>query len=541
MKKNLLVALLFISFFSYSQEEAWVYFKDKPNAQSFLNNPLSMLSQRALDRRIRQNIALVVNDVPIHQPYIDAITLANGVEVKAKSKWLNCLHVRGLQQNISALINSIFVEKIVFANKNIAQLGKSSSVAVNTNSSKLFETTADFNYGSSSNQIQMLNGQFLHQQNYTGFGKIIAVLDSGFTNVNTIAPFQRIRDNNQLLGGYNFVDRNTTIYGRHNHGTNVLSTIAGYVDNQLVGTAPDAQFYLFITEDINSENPVEESYWVEAAELADSLGADIIHSSLGYFGYDNPNYSHLYSDMTGNKAFASQGANCAFSKGMIVVCSAGNEGANSEPHVGVPAEATNVLAVGAVKGDRTLATFSSIGPSFDGRVKPDVMAQGQGSVVASTSGAISTANGTSFSGPIIAGMLASLWQAIPNATNAQVVAFVKQASDRYSNPNAQFGYGIPNFQTALNTALSIPNELDSQLKQFSIVPNPFDSNVTISFPSIANAAASLQIFSVFGQEIYFDERLKSGGAIDLSSLQSGVYFYKLQASQELFTGKIVKK
>ena len=222
--------------------------------------------------------------------------------------------------------NNSFVEKIVFANKNIAQLGKSSVAVSNNAINKTFETTVDFNYGSSANQISMLNGQILHQQNYTGAGKIMAILDSGFTNVNTVAPFARIRDNNQLLGGYNFVDRNTSFYGRHNHGTNVLSTIAGFVDNQLVGTAPDAQFYLYITEDIYSENPVEESYWVEAAEMADSLGVDVIHSSLGYFGYDNPNYSYLYSDMTGNKAFASKGANIAFSKGMIIVCSAGNEG-----------------------------------------------------------------------------------------------------------------------------------------------------------------------------------------------------------------------
>ena len=540
MKKNLLFVLLLVSFFSFSQEDAWVYFRDKPNAQSYLNNPLTMLSQRALDRRIMQNIALVVNDVPVHQPYVDLITASNGIEVKAKSKWLNCLHVRGSQQDISVLINNVFVEKIIFANKNIAQLGKSSGAVVNIAINKPVETTVNYNYGSSANQIQMLNGHILHQQNFTGSGKMMAILDSGFTNVNTIAPFQRIRDNNQLLGGYNFVDRNTIIYGRHNHGTNVLSTIAGYVDNQLVGTAPDAQFYLFITEDINSENPVEESYWVEAAEMADSLGVDVIHSSLGYFGYDNPNYSYLYSDMTGNKAFASKGANIAFSKGMIVVCSAGNEGNSAEPHVGVPAEATYVIAVGAVKADRTIASFSSIGPSFDGRVKPDVMAQGQAAVVASTSGAIATANGTSFSGPIFAGMITSLWQAIPTATNIQVVDFVKQASDRFANPTAQYGYGIPNFQIALNTALSIAVPVDLTDKIFSIIPNPFDTKVVLHFPANYTNGI-LQVFSVFGQEILVLDGVKPNKEVDLSTLQSGVYYYKFQSSDVVITGKILKK
>ena len=539
MKTNLSFIFLLISFLSFGQEDAWVYFRDKPNAQTFLNNPLTMLTQRAIDRRTIQNIAIALNDVPVHQPYIDAIAAVNGIEVKAKSKWLNCVHVRGNQATITLLMSNTFVEKIIFANKNIGQLGKNAASSVNNPVNKQFETAVGFNYGNSANQIQMLNGDILHQQNFTGAGKIMAILDSGFTNVNTISPFQRIRDNNQLLGGYNFVDGNTTIYGRHNHGTNVLSTIAGFADNQLVGTAPDAKFYLFITEDINSENPVEESYWVEAAEMADSLGVDVINSSLGYFGYDNPAYSYSYSDMTGNKAFASKGANIAFLKGMIVVCSAGNSGGSSEPFVGVPAEATNVIAVGAVKFDRTLASFSSIGPSFDGRVKPDVMAQGQASVVASTSGAITTANGTSFSSPIMAGMITSFWQALPNATNVEILQFVKQASDRFANPTAQFGYGIPNFQIALNIALSINTPVNATQTVFSIVPNPCNNEITINFSSLIKNA-SIKIYSVLGKEIYAMENIAPQSKIDLTALQSGIYFYKMKTSDSEISGKLLK-
>ena len=539
MKTNLSFIFLLISFLSFGQEDAWVYFRDKPNAQTFLNNPLTMLTQRAIDRRTIQNIAIALNDVPVHQPYIDAIAAVNGIEVKAKSKWLNCVHVRGNQATITLLMSNTFVEKIIFANKNIGQLGKNAASSVNNPVNKQFETAVGFNYGNSANQIQMLNGDILHQQNFTGAGKIMAILDSGFTNVNTISPFQRIRDNNQLLGGYNFVDGNTTIYGRHNHGTNVLSTIAGFADNQLVGTAPDAKFYLFITEDINSENPVEESYWVEAAEMADSLGVDVINSSLGYFGYDNPAYSYSYSDMTGNKAFASKGANIAFLKGMIVVCSAGNSGGSSEPFVGVPAEATNVIAVGAVKFDRTLASFSSIGPSFDGRVKPDVMAQGQASVVASTSGAITTANGTSFSSPIMAGMITSFWQALPNATNVEILQFVKQASDRFANPTAQFGYGIPNFQIALNIALSINTPVNATQTVFSIVPNPCNNEIIINFSSLIKNA-SIKIYSVLGKEIYAMENIAPQSKIDLTALQSGIYFYKMKTSDSEISGKLLK-
>jgi hypothetical protein len=455
MKKTLLILLLLVSFTGFSQEDAWVYFTNKPGAAAYLSNPLTMLTQRSLDRRAAQGIVLNENDTPIHQPYIDQVTASTGIVVKAKSKWLNCLHVRGTVENINALSNLSFVDYIHFADDALnasGKVAKTKSVQNNQLVNKQMETAVNFSYGNSANQIQMLNGHLLHQANYTGTGKIIAVLDSGFINVNSTAPFQRMFNNNLILGGYNYVNQTTNVYALHNHGTLVLSCMAGYVEGQLVGTAPDAQYYLYVTEDVASENPVEESFWVEAAEEADRVGVDIITSSLGYYGYDNPNYSHTYSDFTGNEAFASKGANIAFSKGIVVVASAGNSGGSSFPlnRVGVPAEATNVLAIGAVKSDEIYANFSSVGPSFDGRVKPDVMAQGQASVLANTAGNVTTASGTSFSGPIIAGMIASFWQSVPWATNAQVVQFVKQSSDRFTNTTNQYGYGIPDFQLALN-------------------------------------------------------------------------------------------
>ena len=541
MKKLLLTVLFTVPLLCFSQDEdAWIYFKDKPNAAAFLSQPLNMLTQRALDRRAAQNIALDSKDVPVHQAYINQITSTSGISVKAKSKWLNCLHIRGAISDINPLINLSFVKKIVFANRNIAQLGtnRSFETFISTAETKTMETTINFNYGNSANQIQMLNGHLLHQQNFTGDTKIIAVLDAGFPNVNTIAPFQRLRDNNQILGGYNFVDKNNLFYTRNGHGTSVLSTMGGYVENQLVGTAPDAKYYLFITEDANSENPVEESYWVEGAEMADYFGADIITSSLGYFGYDNPYYSHSYSDMTGDKNFASQGANIAFSRGMVVVASAGNEGGSSEPHVGVPAEATNVLAIGAVRSNRVYAAFSSIGPSFDNRVKPDVMAQGQASVVSSTSGSIATANGTSFSGPIMAGMIASFWQAVPWATNIQIVDFVKKAADMYTNPNPQYGYGIPDFQKALNianqTSIASTPSID-----FAVFPNPVSTALQFKIPSNYKQT-SFVLFNALGMLINQTNELINNQTIDLSGLSNGLYFYKFQSDQGEIKGKLIK-
>ena len=527
------------SFSGFSQvipQDAWVYFKDKPNAQSFIDNPLTMLTQRALDRRTAQGISLNTNDTPIEQTYIDQVTSASGILVKAKSKWLNCLHIRGSQADINALTNLSFVDHIYFADNSL----NSKVVVLNQFSpvNKQLDVQSSFNYGNSINQISMLNGNLLHQANFTGTGKIIAVLDSGFTGVNTIIPFNRMFDNGLFLGGYNYVAGNTDVFSTHNHGTMTLSCMVGFVDGQLVGTAPDAGYYLFITEDVSGENPVEESFWVQAAEEADRLGADIISTSLGYFNYDNPNYSHTYSQMTGNTAFASQGANIAFSKGMIVVASAGNSGGSADPYIGVPAEATNVLAVGAVDAARNYVSFSSIGPSFDGRVKPDVMAKGLNTTLSNTSGVVTTASGTSFSCPVMAGMIASFWQAVPSLSNQQVVNFVKQSADRFSNPDNQYGYGIPDFQLALNN-VTLSNNQNSKYN-FIVYPNPSQDEISVRF-SNSFSNVKLFIYNNLGQLLLEHDYLKSDDSINLNTLNSGVYFYKIISDDLTQTGKIIKE
>ncbi|MBN8642487.1 MAG: S8 family serine peptidase [Flavobacteriales bacterium] len=540
MKKMYYLLFLIVPLASFSQdEEAWVYFTDKPNAQFYLDNPLEMLTQRALDRRTAQGIALNINDAPIEQAYIDQVAAYEGITVKAKSKWLNCVHVRGNVNSITTLSELSFVDTIVFADDALNTSGKIRTPKPINPVNKTLDVSENFNYGNSQNQIEMLNGHLLHQANYTGAGKIIAVLDSGFTNVNSTTPFQRLFDNNLILGGYNYVSQNEDVYSLHNHGTMTLSCMGGFVDGQLVGTAPDAQYYLFVTEDVADENPVEESYWVEAAEEADRLGADIISTSLGYYVYDNPNYSHVYTNMTGNEAFASKGANIAFSKGMIVVASAGNSGGNPEPfnHIGVPAEATNVLAVGAVKFDETFATFSSVGPGYENRIKPEVMAKGQAATVANTSGAIQTASGTSFSCPIMAGMVASFWSAVPSLTNQQVVDFIKQSADRFNNPNDQFGYGIPDFQSALQSALLSVDEVE--IENYQVFPNPTTSTITMVSPAnfVGN---SIKMYNSLGQLVLTNSIENPVQTISLDGLNSGVYLYTISTSNKVYQGKIIK-
>ncbi len=538
MKKIILILFLISSFVCFSQQDAWVYFKDKPDSATFYNNPLSELSQKSLDRRYTQNIPLDIKDVPIHQAYINQISTSAGISVKAKSKWLNCIHVRGSQTDINALKSLASVDHIYFADHSLN--AKKSKPTKNVAVNKTLSTQINYNYGTSTNQIQMLNGVSLHQQNYTGLGKIIAVLDAGFPGVDSALPFQRLRDNNQILGGYNYVTKSSNFYSGDSHGTMVLSTIGGFKEGYLVGTAPDSKYYLFVTEDVQTENPVEESNWVEAAEEADRVGVDIITTSLGYFAFDTTSYGHTYADMTGNAAFASQGANIAFSKGIIVVASAGNEGTTTEPHVGVPAEATNVLAVGAVKSDRNYVSFSSIGPSYDGRVKPDVMAQGLYSVLSDTSGNIGTASGTSFSCPIMAGMIACLWQAFPTKTAQEIKQLIIQSADNY-NPvlktQAQYGYGIPDFGLAKTNGLTVNSFSKSD---FIVYPNPTSDSISVALPGGFDSG-TLIIYSDLGQKVLEKGIVKQSPLISLKSLNKGDYLYQIESNGFSKSGKIIKK
>jgi len=533
MKYYFTFLLLLFSAAMFSQEDAWVYFKDKPNAQTFFDSPAKMLSQRALDRRTNQNIALDLTDVPVEDSYINQVKASTGITVMAQSKWLNALHIRGTEANILALKSLSFVDKVVFANKNLNVTSKKVLENQTLQTKDKLKTTINYAYGTSANQIQMLNGQVLHQQNKTGSGKIIAVLDAGFPGVNTAQPFKKLIDNNQILGGYDFVNRNENFFTGDDHGTMVLSTMGGYKENALVGTAPDASYYLFITEYDPTENPVEESYWVEAAEKADALGVDIITTSLGYFKFDNPNYSHNYSDMNGSTNFISRGAEIAFSKGIIVVASAGNEGVTSEPHIGGPADAVSVITVGAVTASKTKSGFSSIGPSYDARIKPDVMALGSSAVVSDTAGNIGVADGTSFSCPIMAGMIACLWQAFPLKTNKEIRKMVLQSADRYSAPDNNYGYGIPNFGSTLST-----ETFETSKSLFSVYPNPVQTTVSFLFEK---NTASVSVYSVLGQKVIEKQITNQNPVLSVENLKSGLYFYTFDSDDLHKTGKIIKQ
>jgi hypothetical protein len=536
MKRNLLVLIGYIiSIVSFAQQEdAWVYLTDKQNVTASLNNPITILTQKAIDRKNAHGVLIDERDVPVNENYISQLKLQPGISVLAKSKWFNAVHVRGTQTDINALSVLSFVASIDFANKNLNSLKRNFV----KKESKLEGVTVSFNYGNALNQIQMIKGDQLHLSDYTGNGITVAVLDAGFPNVNTMSSFQRLRDAGNLLDDFDFVNRDDDVYSNtdSNHGTLVLSAMAGYIENQYVGTAPDASYYLFITEDGPNENPVEESYWVEAAERADSLGVDVINSSLGYGSfYDDTDYNYAVSDFNGNTAYITKGANIAFEKGMLIVNSAGNEGLAG---INAPADASGVLSIGAVTSSGAYATFSSVGSAFQPTQKPDVVAQGQASYLINENDVVVTSSGTSFSSPIMAGGIASLWQALPNKTNAEIMQLVRESASQYNTPDFYLGFGIPNLQLALNNALSLEVS-DNYNTELKIFPNPTSDTLYFNLPS-NETECSVQIFDILGKRVLYS-RLNVGiSELDMSFISKGVYIAKVQLKNRSKSFKIIK-
>lgn len=534
-KSILVILLLFNSFISFSQEDAWVYLTDKENVATSIANPISILSQKAIDRKNAHATVIDERDVPVNENYITQLKAQTGITVLAKSKWFNTLHIRGTEADINALLNLTFVNSITFADNNLN--AKITQDQVVNNKFKVENSRTTFNYGNSLNQIEMFNGDQLHLANYTGTGMTVAVIDAGFPNVDTMAGFQRLRDAGHILGGYDFFDRTANVYANttSSHGTLVLSTMAGFVQDEFVGTAPDASYYLFRTENAPNENPLEESLWVEAAERADSLGVDVINTSLGYKTYDNPNYSHTSLDLDGNTTFITKGANIASEKGMLLVNAAGNSGANG---VGAPADATGVISIGAVKADGTYASFSSQGSAIQPTQKPDVVAQGQASYVINQSDIVTTSNGTSFSSPILAGGIVCLWQALPSLTNTEIIQLVRESASQHNAPDYFLGYGIPDLFSAFNQGTLSIEPFENLNTALNIYPNPAKTEVTLKVPSNYENA-QVRLYDVLGKQVLEFIIPKAILKFDVSTFAKGIYLLKVETNEVSKTLKLI--
>lgn len=549
MKWQHYILLLFISVGANAQSNEQVYtfqFSDKDNTPYSLSNPLEFLSQRAVDRRKRQNISLDEKDLPVDPSYVQAVLDEGGIYL-THSKWFNSVTVRVQNDNIrdSILDLPFVIHEIPVAKRSneSADVGKIFPLAEQKSNPILTENS----YGFAFNQIDMINGVSLHNQGFKGEGMLIAVLDGGFIRVDEFSIFNKLRDDGRLVATWDFVNQNEEVYSSSSHGQSVLSTMAGYSPGTFIGTAPEANYMLLKTEDVGSEFPVELEYWIAGAEFADSAGADIINSSLGYTRFDEASLDFEYADMDGNTTRGSQGADIAASRGILVVNSAGNSGNKPWRYIGAPSDGDSVLAVGAVSQDGFIANFSSVGPSSDGEVKPNVCAQGQGATIMSGGGQIATGNGTSFSGPIIAGMAACLWQAnLDSATNMDVFHAIEQSAHLYNNPDESYGYGIPDFAKAnlLLKNVQPTNEAESEL--FTVYPNPFTYVVSGTYYASGNQDVIIRLVNSLGQEVRRIEQFAGDQSPvlfqfdDLQHLTEGIYTLQIQADSGKYYQKLMK-
>lgn len=429
-----------------------IYLKDKDlqHTPFSVSRPGEFLSQRAIERRHRQGLPIDVTDLPIAPTYIDSVRQM-GIEIVGKSKWNNTLLVRiHKDKELNRLQRLSCVTKMlkVFSSPDSINQRQRASFRKDLNTWEKYNTQ----YGATELQIKALNGINLHAKGFRGKGMMIAVFDGGFMNTDKIPALHEIH----LAGVKDFVvPKSENIFQEMEHGTMVLSTMAGNEPNHYVGTAPDAQYLLVRCEDERTESLAEEDYWAEAAEYADSVGVDIINSSLGYHGFDDEMMNHRYEEQDGQTALISRTASMCADKGIVCVNSAGNDGMGTWKKINFPADAKHILTVGSVNEYGVNAAFSAVGPTADGRIKPDVMAFGSPVSVITGRGSIINDNGTSFSSPLIAGMVACLWQALPGKTARQIIKLVRLAGNNQQHPNNIYGYGMPDFWKAYQTGKAI--------------------------------------------------------------------------------------
>lgn len=515
MRNSLVVLLLLLTGELFAQHNFLIYLKDKNSNPYSITFPQEYLSQRSIDRRINQEIALTEQDLPVNPDYIQSIEAA-GFHTEYCSKWLNACLLEGDSANVNEVLNLPFVSTI-------ESLDYSKGTTIQLSS----QTTIQ--YGNSDQQLAMLGINQMHQDGLTGKGIIIAVLDGGFPGVNTLDAFANLEANKSIAGTYNFPDHNPNVYKNHEHGTMVLSTLASFLDGKIIGAAFDAQYLLLRTEDVQVENRKEEFYWLLGAEYADSAGADIISSSLGYSTFDLSFQDYSYQNLDGKTALITRAAEWAFSKGMLVVNSAGNEGQTAWKHIIPPADGEHVLTVGGVTLDRKLYNASSRGPTTDNRIKPDVMAVGQSATVLNQSGKVITANGTSFAAPLIAGFAANLWQKFPLLSNIELLELIKQSGDRVANPDNNFGFGIPSYINLLKLKGEATNI------NYPYIVNPARDNLSINWGT--PTFYSIQLYDMAGRMVLEVSNTDSS-SISIGHIQTGSYCLRM-VSEDKTVRKVI--
>lgn len=534
--KGGIIGILFLLAFTLNAQDNryMVFFKDKSGSAYSVSEPSEFLSPRAVERRQRQGLTTIPQDIPVNDTYIQGVS-ATGASVVHATRWMNGVLVSCDEATLASIRSLPYVADAEL----VAPGAKPSSSGRRRITSRMTEAGESM---VTANQLSMLGLSEMHTAGYTGEGVFVAVLDAGFPGVNTADPFSHLFADNRIVDTYDFVHDDPDAFVQSNHGTNVLSVIAAYVPDAYTGGAYGASFQLYVTEDVSGEYRIEEYNWLFAAERADSVGADIITTSLGYNTFDDPTMNYSKDELDGMTSVIARAAQWASDRGMAIVSSAGNEGSNSWETITTPADNENVMAVAATNSSGIRSPISSVGPSADGRVKPDVGAMGIGVSVVGPSGAFGSASGTSLSAPLITSLLAGVWQQYPQLSSRELLQAVRNSASQAENPDFLLGYGIPNYKAIVNLL-----EWQSQDRPMTVFPNPLTNTDTVFIrpgdPADATTCVveilSLQGQVLSSQQVTFDW-IRKGFAADCSKLTEGMYLLRVRTGTEVYSFKVVK-
>ncbi|MBK8227994.1 MAG: S8 family serine peptidase [Flavobacteriales bacterium] len=548
--RNLIAFLLSSFVISISAQTGpdtyWVQFTDKDATPFTVGEPQEFLSARSIMRRQDQGIAIGPSDLPVAPAYISAVLATGEVQLINRSKWFNAVTIRTSDIDALDAIGQLpFVSSIRTTRRLFLPPQPLEKFTLEAPPPMVSRGGQPEDYGWSWTQISMLNGHELHALDAKGQGMLIGVLDSGFEDTDSLAAFADLRAREGIVLTRDMVNHDGDVYDDHWHGRSVLSCMTGVLPGYLQGTAPLADYALVRTEEVAFEMPVEEDNWIAGAELLDSLGCDVLNTSLGYTTYDDSLLSHTYPELDGATTRISIAAGMAAQKGMIPVQSAGNNGWSAWHHISAPADAFDILAVGAVGENELHAGFSAFGPSADGRVKPDVMAMGAGAIGLRLEGdSVAAINGTSFSSPILAGLVACLWQLHPQRTAHDVMDAVRRSAHLYLTPNDSMGYGIPDFMQAHAWLTLTTTVSESEFASGSLAyPVPFEDQLALVVPGMADGIATLRILDASGRSSVQRGAMVVNGTLHVGSLEAlppGLWFFQVSVNGATRTVRAVK-
>jgi serine protease AprX len=534
-RSRLLIILLFCASAGSAQVNRYlVFFKDKNGIPYTVNEPTKFLSLQSIERRVEQGISISPEDLPVNENYVQGVR-GVGANTFFTTKWFNGVLVQCDASLIPAIQNLQYVDRVEFVAPNERLTGSRRRTELKTKDLKTASSTQV--------QLHMIGLDEMHATGNRGENIVIAIFDGGFQGVNSGAPFQHIFNENRvnLEVSTDFVTNSDNVFQFDEHGTEVFSVVAAYQDGFFTGGSYEANYQLYVTEDVVGEYRVEEYNWLFAAERADSAGVDVVNSSLGYYDFDQSSMNYPKSAMDGKTTVVSKAAQMLADRGVIVVCSAGNEGGLSWQLITAPADAEDVLAVANVNSAGVRAGSSSIGPASDGRIKPDVAALGVNTSVIKPNGALGTASGTSLAAPLITSLAAGVWQRYPELTNVEVIDAIRKSASQASNPDNLIGYGIPNFKAVVNYV-----EQSHQENVFDVYPNPIthDSVTIRPFDPIQVGSCKVEVISSQGQKIYeasvsfsWENRTYTSYVTNLSA---GIYFMRIWWGDKHYTFKVVK-